>query len=49
MILRFTCLSRSRLAMFSGEEMITSKKGLPSVEGPMSITSIRSLCFPRSW
>ncbi len=34
----FTCLSRSSLARLFGEVMITSRKGLPMVVGPMFTT-----------
>jgi len=46
--LRFTSLSRSRFLRLSAEEMITSRKGLPSVEEPISTTLILSLCVSSS-
>ncbi len=44
--LLFISLIFSRLARFLAEEMMQRRKGLPSVEGPMSTTFILSLC---SW
>ena len=46
--LRFTSLSRSRFLRFSEDEMTTRMKGLPYVEGSMSITLILSLCLSSS-
>ena len=34
----FTCRSRSRFAIFAGDETITRRKGFPIVVGPMSTT-----------
>jgi len=44
LILRLISLRLSRFARFSGDEMTTSRKGTPSVLGPMSLTFILSLC-----